>query len=111
MVPGRPPSPTPSVKRMDLAQELGKELGTFSAGAKVVHAFFDEIKKALVAGEKVSIHGLGRFKIIAKAARNGRNPRTGEDKLIKSRNSLSFKPSTLLREQLGNADLAKSDDD
>ena len=104
---GRPPSSAPSLKRTDLAEELSKELGTFSAGAKVVHSFFDEISKALVAGEKVMIHELGRFKIVTKGVRRGRNPRTGEEKTIKSRKAVSFKPSVKIRDQVAHAAMVR----
>ena len=108
---GRPPSNSPSLKRNDLANELGKELGTFSAGAKVVHAFFDEIVQSLIAGEPVSIHGLGRFRIITKGIRKGRNPKSGEEKLIQERKVVSFKPSLKMRNKLRDADLARPADD
>ena len=111
MVFGRPPSRTPSLKRTDLAEELSKELGTFSAGAQVVHSFFDEIGRALMAGEKVMIHELGRFKIVVKGIRKGRNPRTGEAKTIKSRKTVSFKPSVNMRDQIANADMVRTERD
>ena len=108
---GRPRSSAPSLKRTDLAQELGKELGTFSAGAKVVQSFFDVVKDALAAGENVSILGLGRFKIIVKTSRRGRNPLTGEERTIGGRSSVSFKPSVKMRDEIVNDSMIKANHD
>ena len=44
----------------------------------VVESVFEAIQTALVAGEKVSILGFGAFEVKNRAARDGKNPRTGE---------------------------------
>ena len=43
-----------------------------------VNAMTDAIAEALKAGDKVQIIGFGTFDVKASAAREGRNPRTGE---------------------------------
>ncbi len=45
----------------------------------VIAAVLDAITGALKEGEKVQLVGFGSFEVKARAARTGRNPRTGED--------------------------------
>lgn len=65
---------------------------------KMVEAFFDEISGSLVAGEEVKLSNFGVFDVREKAERMGRNPKTGEDKVIKARRVVSFYPSGSLRD-------------
>ena len=44
----------------------------------VVNSFFDSIRQALLAGQRVEIRGLGSFKIKEYKAYSGRNPKTGD---------------------------------
>lgn len=46
--------------------------------AKAVDAVFDAITKALQSGDDVRLVGFGTFSAAKRAAREGRNPRTGE---------------------------------
>ncbi|BBI99654.1 DNA-binding protein HU-beta [Ferrigenium kumadai] len=48
-----------------------------AAAARALDATVDSIKKALKKGDTVSLVGFGTFKVGKRAARNGRNPRTG----------------------------------
>ena len=51
---------------------------------EIVDAFVEEIKKAVVRGDKVAISGFGIFESQDRKARLGRNPRTGETVQIKA---------------------------
>lgn len=66
----------------------------------LVKTFFDTIIEALEAGEKVSIHGFGTFEISSRAARKGRNPKTGEIFEIKASKKPRFKPAKALKDAL-----------
>lgn len=68
------------------------------AAEKAVAATFDTIKQALIEGDKVQVLGFGTFENRARAARKGRNPRTGEEIEIKSSNLPSFKAGKSLKE-------------
>lgn len=46
--------------------------------ARAVDAVFDSITEALKSGDTVALVGFGTFNVKARAARSGRNPRTGE---------------------------------
>mgnify|MGYP002629379001 FL=1 len=59
---------------------------------EIVDAFVEEIKKAVVRGDKVAISGFGIFEAQARKARLGRNPRTGETVKIKATKLPKFRP-------------------
>ena len=56
------------------------------------------IAEALAAGETVSIAGFGTFSTRRRAARQGRNPRTGESIAIPASNVPAFKAGKALRD-------------
>jgi nucleoid DNA-binding protein len=58
--------------------------------------FFDTIASALAAGDEVRIHRFGTLKTAQRAARVGRNPRTGETVQVAARRVARFSPSTTL---------------
>ncbi len=51
------------------------------------------VSDALAKGEKVDLRGFGNFVMREKAARQGRNPKTGETIEISARKAVAFKPS------------------
>jgi integration host factor subunit alpha len=55
---------------------------------------------ALVAGEQVKISSFGTFSVRDKAARVGRNPKTGEEVPISPRRVLTFRPSHLMKDRV-----------
>ena len=55
-----------------------------AAAARALDATIDSIKKALKKGDTVGLVGFGTFKVGKRAARNGRNPRTGATIKIKA---------------------------
>jgi DNA-binding protein HU-beta len=58
---------------------------------KILNAFTKVLSNQLAVGEELTIPGLGSFSVIEKAARKGRNPKTGEDIQIEARNAVKFK--------------------
>ena len=65
---------------------------------KTVAAAFEAIKEALVKGDKVQVLGFGTFENRTRAARKGRNPRTGEEISIPASKLPSFKAGKSLKE-------------
>ncbi|MBR0260523.1 MAG: HU family DNA-binding protein [Selenomonadaceae bacterium] len=65
---------------------------------RAVTATFEAIKAALIEGDKVQVLGFGTFEVRERAARKGRNPRTGEEIEIKSSKLPSFKSGKSLKE-------------
>jgi len=67
-------------------------------GARALDAVIDSITAALKKGDSVSLVGFGTFQVKARAARQGRNPRTGEAIQIKASNVPSFKAGKGLKD-------------
>lgn len=67
---------------------------------KIVNTLFETIKKTLAGGEDIHIQGFGKFQVRFKWARKGRNPQSGEMIILKSRRTVSFRPSRKLREKM-----------
>ena len=82
-----------------MIEAIAKNTGVSKADAeKVFNATFDLFKDELAKGEKISVAGFGVFKISERAAREGRNPRTGETIKIAASKNVSFKAGTALKE-------------
>ena len=60
--------------------------------AKAVGAMIDAITRSMQAGDPVVIPGFGSFTVRERAARNGRNPRTGAVITIAARKRVYFSP-------------------
>ena len=58
------------------------------------------ITEALKAGDKVQLVGFGTFAVKARAARTGRNPKTGETIEVPASKHLTFSASKALKDQL-----------
>ena len=53
---------------------------------------------SLNAGEKVELRGFGSFRLRVRGAREGRNPRTGEQVDVRAKQVVYFRPGKLLKE-------------
>lgn len=65
---------------------------------KALTAFINVVTDALVTGEKVAISGFGTFEVVERAARIGRNPKTGETIEIKASKAPKFKAGKSLKD-------------
>ena len=65
---------------------------------KAVEAVFDSITKTLGRGEDVAITGFGTFRVMKRAAREGRNPKTGEKIHIAASVKPKFRAGKVLKE-------------
>jgi len=73
------------VNKSDLVDAIAKSADISKAAAgRALDAAVESIKKALKKGDTVSLIGFGTFKVGKRAARTGRNPRTGETIKIKA---------------------------
>ena len=66
--------------------------------AAAVAALIATITETLQAGEKIAFPNLGSFEVRERAARTGRNPRTGETINIPETNVPAFKAAKLLKD-------------
>ena len=66
----------------------------------VVNAAIDAITNALKEGDKVQLIGFGTFEVKTTAAREGRNPKTGETIKIEASKKPTFSASKVLKDQV-----------
>lgn len=67
---------------------------------KSAEAVFEVLSEIIEQGESQLIPGFGTFSLSTRAARVGRNPRTGDEIEIPATNTPKFKPSKALKERL-----------
>ncbi|WP_449472709.1 HU family DNA-binding protein [Sphingobium chungangianum] len=67
---------------------------------KIIDAALAAIADAAVRGDEVSLAGFGKFKIKQSAAREGKNPRTGESMTIAASKKVSFQPAKALKDKV-----------
>ncbi|MDH3578264.1 MAG: HU family DNA-binding protein [Gammaproteobacteria bacterium] len=83
----------------ELIEAVASAAGLSRADAtKAVDGVLDSITRTLSRGGSVSLVGFGTFSVKARAARAGRNPRTGETIQIKASNVPGFKAGKGLKD-------------
>lgn len=83
--------------------ELFAKKGEFASKAeaeKKAKAFLETLEEALVKGEEVIFTGWGKWEVVEKAERIGRNPQTGEEITIPARKAIKFKAGKALEEKI-----------
>jgi DNA-binding protein HU-beta len=79
------------MNKTDLVADVAERAGqTKAEAAKSVDAVFDAITAALKAGDDVRLVGFGNFSVAERAAREGKNPRTGEKVAIAASKAPKF---------------------
>lgn len=87
------------MKKSDLVNTVAEKSDLTKAQATTaVDAMFDAIIEALAQGEDVTIAGFGTFEVRVRAARTGRNPRTGEEIQIPASKNPAFKAGKALKD-------------
>ena len=81
-----------------LTERLCKALGFSKVETQAfIETFFDVIAQTLQSGENVKLSGFGNFVLLNKEDRQGRNPKTGDNVLIKARRVVTFRPGQKLK--------------
>ena len=88
--------------RSELLSVLGKDNPDLRAEdiEQLVDIFFDEISQRLAEGGRVELRGFGAFSTRARAARQGRNPRTGAAVHVEAKRVPYFRPGKEMRRVL-----------
>jgi DNA-binding protein HU-beta len=93
-----------SLNKTQLVGTVATEAGLTRAEAeKAIKSAFGAIKEELSKGGNVTLIGFGTFSILERAARTGKNPRTGESIKIPARKVARFRPGKALVEVLMDA--------
>ncbi len=69
-----------------------------AAATRALEAFESSVTDALKSGDSVSLVGFGTFSVRERAARDGRNPQTGETIKIAAAKVPAFKPGKALKD-------------
>ena len=88
--------------KSDLIQKLSEREPTLSRRDMelVVNTVFEEMREALVEGDRIEIRGFGSFSVKAREAREGRNPKTGDVVQVAAKRVPYFKVGKELRERV-----------
>jgi DNA-binding protein HU-beta len=87
------------MNKAELIDAVAAEAKLSKADAgRAVDAVVDSITSALGKGQQVSVVGFGTFSVKHRAARSGRNPRTGETISIAASNVPGFKAGKALKD-------------
>ena len=91
--------------KQDLIKVLSEKSGVSQkdAGA-VLEAFIESVTEILKAKDKLTLIGFGVFEAVERAARVGRNPKTGEEMDIPATVSPKFKPGKTLKDAIAAKD-------
>ena len=89
------------MNRMELVAAIAEKSELSKKDAeKALKAFTDVVAEELKKGEQIQLVGFGTFKVSERAAREGRNPQTGETMQIKASKSPKFKAGKALKDAL-----------
>ena len=91
----------PTVNKTELIEHIAKQADISKAAAtRALEALIGGVKTTLKKNGSVSIVGFGTFAVTKRAARTGRNPRTGAQIKIKSAKVPKFRPGKALKDHL-----------
>lgn len=79
------------------------ETGAFPSKAEAerkVDLFLTTIENTLATGEELNFIGWGKFEVVERAERVGRNPKTGEEIKIEAKKTVKFKPGKTLVDKI-----------
>jgi integration host factor subunit beta len=93
------------MNRSDLFDALAERQPHLSAGdaEATVKTLIEAMADALAKGQRIEIRGFGSFAVRSRAARQARNPRTGETVTVPAKRTVHFKPGKELREAVDRA--------
>ena len=85
--------------RTDLIEAIAKESGTEKKAAKCfLESFTTIVEKTMKKGGEVPLSGLGKFKVVKRKARMGRNPATGQAIKIPAKTVVKFSVAKNLKD-------------
>jgi len=87
--------------KAEIVEKIYKELGiTKKDIANVVDKVFDLMREEILSKNNVKISGFGNFDVKLRGRRVGRNPKTGEEKIIEPRTVVVFRPSQIFKDEV-----------
>jgi len=89
------------MNKAELIEAMASKADLTKADAKkALDAFIDATTKSLKKGDRVALVGFGSFSVAKRAARTGRNPKTGQEMQIPAKKVVKFKPGADLADSV-----------
>ena len=86
------------MNKVELVDAIAKDTGLSKKDSEAaVKSFVENVSKALSKGDSVQLIGFGTFDVGKRAARTGRNPKTGEEIKIAACKNVKFKVGKIRR--------------
>ena len=73
-----------------------------SQSKEVLDTLIEIMKSTLASGEDIMVSGFGKFQVIEKSPRKGRNPATGNAMILEKRRVVTFKCAGKLKDKINN---------
>jgi len=90
-----------ALTKADIIESVHQQLGfPKKKSEEVVEQLIETIKSTLASGEDVLVSEFGKFCVIEKKERRGRNPATGDSMILRPRRVVTFKCSGKLRRRV-----------
>ena len=87
--------------KAELVTSIAEKTGlTKKDSEKALAAFVDTVTETLAKGDSIQLVGFGTFEVSERAAREGRNPQTGETMEIKASKTPKFKAGKALKDMM-----------
>nr|WP_070958765.1 integration host factor subunit alpha [Hyphomonas sp. Mor2] len=91
-----------TLTRVELTDAIVREVGlTRQESSHLLDRMLEMISESLEQDGSVKLSRFGNFNVRKKAAREGRNPKTGIQATISARKVVTFKPSPMLKDRVG----------
>ncbi|PEF36152.1 HU family DNA-binding protein [Bacillus wiedmannii] len=91
------------MNKTELITQVAVKTGLKKSQASLaVDTLLESIQQALQNGDNVQLLGFGTFEVRERAAREGRNPSTGESLIIPAKKAPAFKAGKVLKEAVNN---------
>ena len=93
--------------KKEIVKTISEEIGVTQLKTKeIVQKTFDAIIDTLVTDGRIELRNFGVFEVKKRAARNARNPRTGDKVLVPEKYVVTFKPGKEMEARVGGIDQA-----
>jgi len=90
-----------TLTKAQIVDQIREEIGlTRNETIEIVETLMELMKSTLESGDDVLVSGFGKFCVRNKRKRRGRNPATGDDLILDTRRTVTFKCSGKLRDRV-----------
>lgn len=90
-----------TLTRAEVTDAIVRDVGvTRQESSELLDRTLELIGKALETEDEVKLSRFGNFVVRSKSAREGRNPKTGEEATIAARRVVTFRPSPMLKSRV-----------